>query len=125
MFRDFQDKAAGFDGIVGRVSTSMHVGHQGSSERVDGELVSGNYFEVLGVGAALGRALHARRRPHAGRHPLAVLGYDFWRRRFLGRADVVGQPMPINGQPFTVIGVAAAGLLRARAGRVERRLRAR
>ena len=52
MFRDFQDKAAGFAGIVGRVSTSMHVGLQGSSERVEGEMVSGNFFEVLGVGAA-------------------------------------------------------------------------
>ena len=109
MFRDFQDKAAGFAGIVGRVSTSMHVGHQGSSERVEGEMVSGNFFEVLGVGAALGRVFTPADDRTPGGHPLAVLGYDFWRRRFLGRADVVGQPVLINGQPFTVIGVAARG----------------
>ncbi|MFI5077101.1 MAG: ABC transporter permease [Vicinamibacteria bacterium] len=109
MFRDFQDKAAGFAGIVGRVSTSMHVGLQGSSERVEGEMVSGNFFEVLGVGAALGRVFTPADDRTPGGHPLAVLGYDFWRRRFLGRADVVGQPVSINGQPFTVIGVAAPG----------------
>ena len=109
MFRDFQDKAAGFAGIVGRVSTSMHVGHQGSSERVEGDMVSGNFFEVLGVGAALGRVFTPADDRTPGGHPLAVLGYDFWRRRFLGRADVVGQPVLINGQPFTVIGVAARG----------------
>ena len=72
-------------------STSMHVGHQGSSERVEGEMVSGNFFEVLGVRPALGRVFTAADDRTPGGHPLAVLGYDYWRRRFLGRADILGQ----------------------------------
>ena len=109
MLRDFQDKATGFAGIVGRAATSMHVAYQGSSERVEGEMVSGNFFEVLGVRPALGRVFTAADDRTPGGHPLAVLGYDYWRRRFLGRADVLGQSVLINGHPFTVIGVAARG----------------
>ena len=94
MFRDFQDKAAGFAGVVGRVSTSMHVGHQAVSERTEGDLVSGNFFEVLGLAPALGRLFTPADDRTPGGHPVAVLGYDYWRRRFLGRPDVVGQSIP-------------------------------
>jgi predicted permease len=109
MFLDFRDKAAGFDGVVGRVLTQLHVGQGGVSERTDGELVSGNYFAVLGVEPALGRLFTAADDRTIGGQPLAVLGYDYWRRRFAGRSDILGQAVQINGQPFTVIGVAARG----------------
>ena len=124
MLLDFRDKAAGFDGVIGRVFTQLHVGQGGVSERTDGELVSGNYFEVLGVEPALGRLFTAADDATISGHPLAVLGYDYWRRRFAGRADILGQAVQFNGQPFTVIGVAAARLLRPRARHAGRRLRA-
>ena len=107
MYRDFRDRASGFSGVVGRVATQMHVGHDGASERADGELVSGNYFQVLGVRPAAGRLFTPADDTTPGGHPLAVLGHDYWRRRFLGRAEVIGQAIQINGHPFTVIGVAA------------------
>jgi len=109
MLLDFRDKAAGFDGVIGRVFTQLHVGQGGVSERTDGELVSGDYFQVLGVQPALGRLFTAADDATISGHPLAVLGYDYWRRRFAGRADILGQAVQINGQPFTVIGVAARG----------------
>ena len=109
MYRDFRDKAPGFDGVIGRVFTQMHVGQHGVSERTDGELISGNYFEVLGVEPAIGRLLTPADDDTISGHPLAVLGYDYWRRRFAGRADILGQAIEINGHPFTVIGVAARG----------------
>jgi predicted permease len=109
MFLDFRSKAPGFDGVVGRVLTQLHVGQHGVSERTDGELVSGNYFEVLGVEPALGRVFTSADDATISGHPLAVLGYDYWRRRFGGRVDILGQVVQINGHPFTVIGVAARG----------------
>jgi len=109
MLRDFQDKAHGFDGVVGRVITQLHVGQNGVSERTDGEMVSGNYFEVLGVEPAIGRLLTPADDATISGHALAVLGYDYWRRRFSGRDDVLGQAIQINGHPFTVVGVAARG----------------
>ena len=109
MFRDFRDKAQGFDGVLARVSTQLHVGQNGASERTDGEMVSGNYFEVLGVEPAIGRLLTAADDVKIGGHPLAVLGHDYWQRRFAGRTDILGQAIQVNGTPFTVIGVAARG----------------
>ncbi len=109
MFTDLRDKAPGLDGVLARAATQLHVGHDGVSERVDGELVSGTFFSVLGVPAALGRVLGPDDDRTPGGHPLVVLGYDFWQRRFAGRADVLGQKLLINGQPLTVVGVAARG----------------
>jgi predicted permease len=109
MFRDLRDKAPGFDGVIGRVFTQLHVGQQGVSERTDGEMVSGNYFEVLGIQPAIGRLLTAADDATISGHPVAVLGYDYWRRRFSGRTDILGQAIEVNGTPLTVIGVAARG----------------
>ena len=109
LFRDFRDKAPGFDGVVGRVITQVHVGQGSISERTDGEMVSGNYFQVLGVQPAIGRLFTPADDDTVSGHPLAVLGYDYWRRRFAGRDDILGQAIQINGHPFTVIGVAARG----------------
>jgi len=109
MYVDFRDKAPGFDGVVARVLTQLHVGQNGISERTDAEMVSGNYFQVLGVDPAVGRLFTPADDDKPSGHPLAVLGHDYWRRRFAGRDDILGQAIQINGQPFTVIGVAARG----------------
>ena len=83
MFRDFQDKAAGFAGVVGRVSTSAARRPRAAAASAStASMVSGNFFEVLGVGAALGRVFTPADDRTPGGHPLAVLGYDYWRRRF-------------------------------------------
>jgi predicted permease len=71
------------------------------------QLVSGEYFQVLGVKAVLGRTLTTADDQTPGAHPMAVLSYPFWQRRFAGDASVMGQDITLNNQPFTIIGVTA------------------
>ena len=74
-----------------------------------GQLVSGNYFSMLGVGAALGRTLVASDATEAGAVPVAVLGYDAWRSRFGGDSSILGRTIRVRGHAVQVVGVAGAG----------------
>jgi predicted permease len=76
---------------------------------VAAELVSGTYFPVLGVGAALGRTFTAEEDKVPGGHPLVVLSHDYWRTRFASDPAVLGKTVVLNGHSFTIVGVAAAG----------------
>ena len=67
MYRDFRDQNTVFDGVLGRFPAPLTLMSDGQAERVSGELVTGNYFDVLGVRAQIGRTFTRRRRPHAGR----------------------------------------------------------
>src|SRR4051795_9949112 len=78
-----------------------------SAEVVAGAHVSGNYFEVLGVGAAIGRVFTPADNQTEGAHPYVILSYDLWQRRFGGDNQVLGRPITLNGARFTVVGVAA------------------
>ena len=109
MYTDFRDHNTVFDGMFCRYSDAMHVGDGGRSERVNGELVSGTFFQVLGVTAAIGRTLEPSDDRVVSGSPVAVLSYDYWRARFGGSRDVVGRKLVINGHPFTVIGVSRQG----------------
>ena len=80
------------------------------------ELVSGNYFDVLGVGAAAGRTLGPDDDRTPGSHPVVVLSYAFWQRRLAGAPDVVGRSVTVNGTPFTVVGVAKRGFFGTQPG---------
>jgi predicted permease len=80
-----------------------------SAEIVAGAHVSGNYFEVLGVGAAIGRVFNPADNLTEGAHPYVILSYDLWQRRFGGDKDVLGRAITLNGVRFTVVGVAARG----------------
>ena len=98
-----------FTGMFARRQISINVGVDGQTERVQGELVSGSYFEVLGVRAALGRMIAPDDDKTRGDGFVAVLGYDYWRNRFGADPNIIGQRLNINGYPFTVIGVSQAG----------------
>ena len=74
-----------------------------------GQLVTGNYFQMLGVGAALGRTLLPEDATAPGREPVVVLSYDAWQRLFAGRADVIGTTIMIRGSPLEIVGVARKG----------------
>jgi predicted permease len=76
------------------------------AERVFGNLVSTNYFSVLGVPAAAGRVFSPRDSEEEGASPLVVLSHQFWMRRFNGDRSVIGTTLTLNGQSFTVIGIA-------------------
>jgi putative ABC transport system permease protein len=75
--------------------------------RLVGQLVSGNYFSALAVTPALGRTFAADENDAPGAHPVAVLSYAFWQRRFNGDPAVVGKFLTLNGVPFTIVGVAS------------------
>src|SRR5262245_23910973 len=79
--------------------------NDGLAEMVSGELVTGNYFTGLRLDAARGRLFTPDDDKRPGGHPVVVLGYDFWQRRFGGEPNVVGQVVKLNGHDFTVIGV--------------------
>jgi predicted permease len=85
-------------------------GEKGASAEVVGAAeVSGNYFEVLGVGAAIGRVFTPADNLTEGAHPYVILSYDLWQRRFGGDHGVLGRAITLNGARFTIVGVAARG----------------
>jgi predicted permease len=108
-YRDIRDGNQVFSGLLGYHQIPFGVGYRGQVERIPGTLVSGNYFDVLGVPAFLGRMFSADDDGIPGGHPLAVLTYDFWVERFHSDRGMVGRSITINGSPFTVIGVSAKG----------------
>jgi predicted permease len=79
------------------------------TERVYGDLVSGNYFDVLGVHAAIGRTLTAEDDRTPGAHPVVVLSYRYWKRRFGADPGVLNQTILLNAHPMTIVGIAQAG----------------
>jgi putative ABC transport system permease protein len=109
MYKDFRDKNQVLAGVIGRFPTAVTFTHKGQSERVSGELVTGNYFDVLGVKPALGRLLSSGDDQKPGAHPVAVLSYGFWKRRFGLDPSVLNQPVNINGHPMTIVGVVQQG----------------
>lgn len=109
MYRDFRDQNQVFTGLLCRFATSASLSHNGNTERVASELVSGNYFDVLGVQAAAGRLISPEDDKVAGGGTVVVLSYDYWQSRFGGKPNAVGQTVRVNNHPMTVIGVAQAG----------------
>jgi predicted permease len=85
------------------------VGGKGEPERAWGQAVSGNFFTVVGVPMALGRPLLAQDDQTAAKSHVAVLSNALWRRRFGGDANIVNQQVALNGQNYTVVGIAPAG----------------
>jgi predicted permease len=98
-----------FSGLFARRQVAMNVGVDGQTERVSGELVSGTYFQVLGVGAAIGRVIVPDDDKTRGDGFVAVLSYDYWRTRFGGDPGIVGRQLTINNYPYTIVGVSQAG----------------
>lgn len=89
--------------------TPMSLGVDGGAERIYGTIVAANYFSVLGTPAHLGRLLRPDDDSAIGANAVAVLSHHLWKRRFASDAAIVGRTIPINGFPFTVVGVAPRG----------------
>ena len=109
MYADIRDHNELFSGMFCTWNTSMSLSFEGKTERISGELVSGNYFPVLGIGAALGRVFTADDDRMQGSHPLAVLSYGFWQSRFGRDPGVIGKKLLVDGYPITIVGVSQAG----------------
>jgi putative ABC transport system permease protein len=105
-YRDFRDRNDALEGFVAYRIVPMSLSRNGNNERVWGYLVSGNYFDLLGVRAAQGRIFTQEEDRTPGAHPVAVISYGCWQRRFGGDPNLVGQTITINSNSFTVVGVA-------------------
>ena len=109
MYKDFRDRNQVFSGVICRYALPLSLGVNGRGELLPGELVSGNYFQVLGVKAAIGRLITPDDDRIPDGEPKAVLSYRFWMERFHGDPAVLGQNLLVNGRQLTVIGVSQAG----------------
>ena len=105
-YRDFSEQNTTFAGIAAESDQTFHLGTDKTAERVWGELVSGNYFEVLGVRAAQGRLLLPEDARDEGASPVAVISERLWRKHF-GGASPVGKTISLNSHSYTIVGVAA------------------
>ena len=116
MYRDLRDHNSVFSGLIATSWARVAVQWHNQPELADAALVSGNYFDVLGVQAALGRLIVPSDELAQEASPLVVLGFDYWQRRFGSDTRVVNQSISINGHPFTIVGVAPPGFHGVAAG---------
>jgi len=116
MYKDLRDHNPVFSGLLARFAIQASVSGQGQTELANGELVSGNYFEVLGVRPALGRVLTSRDETAAGANPETVLSYGYWERHFGRDPGILNKQLVVNGVSMTVVGVVAPGFFGVQVG---------
>jgi len=109
MYRDLRDGTTVLDGVVARFPTPLTMMTGGRAERVSGELVTGNYFDVLGVRAEIGRTFTPEDDRTPGGHPIAMLSHNYWTRRFGADPGVLNRTVTLNGLPMTIVGVTPPG----------------
>ena len=109
MFRDLEREQRSFTGIAAHRLFGVNLAQSGQTMSGQGVLVSGSYFQVLGVQPALGRVFGVSDDERLGEHPVAVLGYDYWESQLGADRSVLNQTILVNGQPMTIVGVAARG----------------
>lgn len=107
-YQYIRDRDSAFAGLSGSCPTPLSLGLGRGAERVWGELVTGNYFQLFGVRAHLGRTILPSDEVAPGKHPVVVLSDGLWRRAFGGDPNIAGKTVHLNGYPMTVIGVADA-----------------
>jgi macrolide transport system ATP-binding/permease protein len=108
-YRDFRDRNNSLSGVLAYRFVALNLSSEGVNDRAWGYLATGNYFEVLGVRPALGRFFTPDDDKAPGAHPLTVLTYDCWMKRFAADPRVVGKTVVVNSHNFTIIGVAPPG----------------
>ncbi|MFY9745842.1 MAG: ABC transporter permease [Acidobacteriaceae bacterium] len=106
MYKDLRDRNQVFSGMLATMRTSVGVSWQNQAADERAEIVSGNYFQVLGLRPLAGRLFNASDETVKDANPVVVLSYDYWRTRFGASREVIGQTLRINGHPFTIVGVA-------------------
>jgi len=110
LYQDLQKRAEPLSEVICRRLLSVSASIDNQTERLDTEMVSGNYFSMLGVPAAAGRVFNSQDDDQVYQgHPVVVLGYDYWVRRFARDPGVVGKKILINNYPMIIVGVSAAG----------------
>ena len=105
-FVDLRRNVTLFDAFIAEKITGTTLAVGDRAERVVGSMVSANYFDALGVKPALGRGFEPEEETGRNAHPVAVISYQLWKRRFNGDPAIVGKTQIFNGMPHTIIGVA-------------------
>jgi len=108
LYRDLRASGAAFSGIVARGGARVRLAWNGNTEAATAELVSGNFFRTLGIGAALGRTLAPSDEGAPDANPVAVLGHAYWSSHFGASPSILNRTVTVNGHPFIVVGVADA-----------------
>ena len=109
-FKDLREKNDAFSGLAAHTGLPLSISsNNGEPQQVFGEIVSGNYFSVLGAKPIVGRTFTPDEDKNPGERLVAVLGYGEWQKRFGGDPSIVGRTISINGQAFNVVGVMPKG----------------
>ena len=116
-FEQLRDHSQSFDGMLAFNPNQWKVTLNGETEIVAGQVVTGNYFSVLGVNALLGRTLTIEDDKIPKGHPVAVISYAYWQRHFGKDPGVLGKTITINLTPFTIIGVTPPEFFGLQVGR--------
>ena len=110
-FQDWERQDRSFDAMAAYSDAEFIVSGPSSSERIYGEEVTQNYFEMLGVSAAKGRIFLPEENVTPMKYPVALIGFGLWERRFGSDPNIIGKTITLNNAPFTVVGVAPKGFL--------------
>ena len=108
-YKDYRDENEVFSDLAAYTQLLYNMGNLDEPSQVLGELVTADYFGVLGVGPALGRLILPEEDQTPGTHPVAVLSYKAWENRFGSDPGIIGREITLNGTPLTIIGVAEEG----------------
>ena len=109
MYKDLRDQNQVFTGILAADKAQVGLSWHNQAESEDGEVVSGNYFQLLGLKPAAGRLFTPQDDTAKDSNPVTVLSYNYWRNHLGASQAVIGQTILINGHSFTIVGVAPSG----------------
>ena len=109
LYKGLAKNTSVFNGVIARYSFSASISNHGQTDLGSGELVSGNYFQTLGVGAAVGRVLTPEDDVVPGGHPVVMLSHAYWTQHFGADAGVLNKTILVNNTELTIVGVAQAG----------------
>jgi predicted permease len=108
LYRDLRATDPAFSGILARGGAGLRLAWSGNTESASADLVSGNYFQTLGVGAALGRTLAPSDEGAPGANPVVMLSHAYWSSHFGADPAILNRTVALNGHPFVVVGVVEA-----------------
>jgi predicted permease len=104
-YRDIVDRMTAFAAVFAFRMQALTVGAGVEAARVSGLMVSGNYFDALGMRPAAGRLLAPRDAARPGGEPVSVISYEYWQSQFAGSPDVLGRTLRVNGTELAIVGV--------------------
>jgi putative ABC transport system permease protein len=106
-YLDWKSQARSFGSMTAMHGVELNLTGKGDPEKLHGEMIAANFFDVLGTGPAIGRAfLPEEEQP--GRDQEVILGYGLWQRRFASDPNILGQTIQLNGSSYTIVGVTGS-----------------